>query len=189
MEWRGRLNIMLYRVDLRCRVDDDELALIVDSILRRQRFGDDPEEFYGALVSALRSGLPLAEDGRQDEDVFRAALVGLVERFDALRPWPPEPFVEQDVRRWDELRAAPVVGVIRRRTLDVELAFGLDVRPVTVGADHFEVLVVRMSGGQLVGLRASGIPDAPAVEVRSPAEPAAVRAEIAAAAGLTVEAL
>jgi hypothetical protein len=187
MEWRGRIRILLYGMDLRSRVGADDLTRCVDRILEDQRFGDDPEEFYDAVVAALRSGSALAEDD-QDEGAVRAALTGIVERFDARRPWPPAPFVEQDVQRWDELRAAPVVGVVRQHISDVGLAFRLRARLVTVGADRVDVLVVRMLSGRLVGMRAIGVWGAPAVEVRSPAEPAAVRAEIAEATGLAVEA-
>jgi hypothetical protein len=185
MEWRGRINIMMYQVDLRSRVDDDELALIVDSILRRQRFGDDPEEFNGALVSALRSGLPLAEDDRQDEDVFRAALTGLVERFDALRPWPPEPFVLLDAERWEELGGAAVIGRVAKPVGDVAQAFRLWSR---VGRDAGRVaLGVRMLSGRRVALCDVRNRSAPLVELRSPGDPAAVRAEVAAATGLTID--
>lgn len=186
MKWRGRMNILLYGMDLRSRADADDLTRSVDRILQDQRSGDDPDEYYDAVVSALRSGSVVAEAG-QDEASVRAALIGIVEQFDARRPWPP-PFVEQNVQRWEELRATPVVGGIRRHISDVEVAFGLGARPVFVGADRLEVLVVRMLSGRLVGLRASGVWGAPTVEVRSPADPAAVRAEIAAATGLTVEA-
>jgi hypothetical protein len=186
MKWRGRIRILLYGMDLRSRVDADDLTRCVNRILKDQRFGDDPEEFYDAVVAALRSGLAVAEDD-QDESTVRAALTGIVERFDARRPWPPAPFVEQDVQRWDELRAAPVVGMVRRGISDVEVAFGLGTRPVVVGGDRVDVLVVRMLSGRQVGMRASGQWGAPTVEVRSSAEPAAVRAEIAEATGLTVD--
>ncbi|WP_214401702.1 hypothetical protein [Pseudonocardia lacus] len=186
MEWRGRIRVLLYGMDLRSRADADDLTRSVNRILKRQRFGDDPEEFYDAVVAALRSGRVLAEDG-QDEGAVRSALTGIVERFDARRPWPPAPFVEQDVQLWDELRAAPVVGVVQRGISKVGLAFGLHARPVTVGADRLDVLVVRMLSGRLVGMRASGVWGAPTVDVLSPADPEAVRAEIAEATGLVVD--
>jgi hypothetical protein len=187
-KWRGRMNILLYGMDLRSRADAADLTRSVDRILKDQRFGDDPEEYYGAVAAALQSGLALAEGG-QDEGAVRAALTGILERFDARRPWPPAPLVEQEVQRWDELRVAPVVGVVHQHISEVGLAFGLSVRSVTVGTERLDVLVVQMLSGRLVGVRATGGWDVPTVEVRSPADPAAVRAEIAAATGLTVEAL
>jgi hypothetical protein len=187
MKWRGRMNVLLYGMDLRGRADADDLIRSVDRILEDQTLGDDPEEYYSAVAAALQSGMALAEDG-QDEGTVRAALIGILARFDARRPWPPAPFVEQDVRRWNELRATPVVGVVRQHISEVGLAFGLSIRTVTIGTERLDVLVVQMLSGRLVGVRATGGWDAHTVEVRSPAEPTTVRTEIAEATGLTVEA-
>jgi hypothetical protein len=140
------------------------------------------------MVAALRSGRPLAEFG-QDEDAVRDALAGIVRRLDARRPWPPPPYVEQDVQRWRELRTVPVVGRIALSVSEVEAAFALYAEPAEPG-DRTWVLVVRMLSGREVALREAGVwgdRAAPLVGLRSPAEPADVRAEIAAATGLAVD--
>jgi hypothetical protein len=187
LEWRGRIRGILYGVRLGSRVDGATLDWRVDLILERSRWGEDPEEDYTAMVAALGSGRPLAEDG-QDEDAVRDALAGMVKRLDDRRPWPPPPFVEQDVQRWQELREAPVVGRIRTSMQYVEAAFSLHAEAVGSGADRSYVLVVLMRSGQLVALREKETLVGWVSDVHSTGDPAAVRAEIAAATGLTVDA-
>jgi hypothetical protein len=184
--WRGRIRSLLYGMRLGGPVESAELDWCVEGELRRRRSGDDPEETYAAVAAALGSGAALAEDG-QDEDAVRDALEGIVRRFDARRPWPPEPFLGQDVQLWQDLRTAPVVGRIGKSMKVVEAAFDLRAEPPEPGAGAW-VLVVRMLSGRMVALREAGVWGAPTVELLSPAEPATVRAEIADATGLTVEA-
>jgi hypothetical protein len=183
--WRGRIRSLLYGMRLQGPVDSAELDWCVEEELRRRRSGGDPEEFYAAAAAALRSGAALAEEG-QDEGSVRDALEGIVRRFDDRRPWPPEPFLGQDVQLWQELGTAPVVGRIGTSMKVVEAAFDVRAEPPEPGASAW-VLVVRMLSGRMVALREAGVWGAPTVEVLSPAEPAAVRAEIAEATGLTVD--
>jgi hypothetical protein len=139
------------------------------------------------MVTALGSGRSLAEDD-QDEGAVRDALAGMVQRLDDRRPWPPPPFVGQDVARWSETRAAPVVGRIWRSMKNIEATFSLRAEAVGSGADQSDVLVVLMRSGQLVALRQKETLVGWVSDVHSTGDPAAVRAEIAAATGLTVDA-
>jgi hypothetical protein len=186
LEWRGRIRGILYGVPLGNRVDANTLDLRVDLILKRSRWGKDPEEDYTAMVAALGSGRLLAED-EQHEDAVRDALAGMVRRLDERRPWPPPPFVGQDAARWSESRAAPVVGRIRRSMKNIEAAFSLRAEAVGSGADRSDVLVVLMRSGPLVALREKETLVGWVSDVHSTGDPAAVRAEITAATGLTVD--
>jgi hypothetical protein len=183
--WRGRIRVLLYGMRLAGPIDPVALDRRVEDELRRRRAGHDPDETYGAVVAALRSGAALAEEG-QEEGAVRDALRGIVQRLDALRPWPPEPFREQDVQRWRKLRTNPVVGRIPLSMIEVEAAFALYAVPAEPG-ERTRVLVLRMLSGESVALRQAGAWGDPFVEVFSSGEPAAVRAEITAATGLAVD--
>jgi hypothetical protein len=178
-------------LELPGRWDADMIDYRVELLLQDQRRGDDPEDFYRAAVAALASGEEVYDFGsksgeyRCEEGAAREALTGIVRRLDALRPWPPPPFVLLDAERWEELGGAPVIGRVTKPVEDVALAFHLS---NWVGRDAGRVaLGVRMLSGRPVALCDVGDRDAPLVDLRSPGEPAGVRAEITAATGLTID--
>ena len=88
----------------------------------------------------------------------------------------------RDAERWEELGGAPVIGRVAKYVRDVELAFHPASGPGR-GGESGGVGGADASG-QPVGLCEAG---SGVVELRSPGDPANVRAEVAAATGLTID--
>jgi hypothetical protein len=184
-EWRGRVNMLLYGLDLPGRWDAAQLDCRVEVVLRDQRHGHDPEEFYRAAVAALESGEELAWDDLA-EDAARDALTGIVQRLDARRPWPPPPYLVRGAERWDEVSAAPLVGRIRNTILNLGGIVGSP-RTVGSGTERLLVSVVELPLGGLVGLcEVRSVTDV-GVLLRSAADPEPTRAEFTAVTGLVVD--
>lgn len=184
-QWRGSVNEILYGTILRSPADARTVENLVDSMLDHRYFNRSIDEYSNAVQAALRSGEHLAFDSSQDEESVRDLLARFVASLDTRRPWPDRPYTALGTESSTDLSAAPAIGVIPLRRLDVQHALR---RVFDDGNDGQGHLLLRLAGGQEVALRApSSFSDA-GVVLLSKSEPETTRSAFTAATGLEVNA-
>jgi hypothetical protein len=159
---------------------DDALALRhARALIFRPVMGFSAEQEYAGLVEALASDATLSTwsgDPRFERVIpeadFRSHLRRVVERLDAMRPWPVPLFRALSPDLWSEFGDARVVGVIRLGVPKVEnrIHTHLLPRPRREGID-VQVAVLRLRSGRDVALAGHWWPDdlrATAVLTRDP---------------------
>ncbi|TCK20145.1 hypothetical protein [Pseudonocardia endophytica] len=159
---------------------DEALALRhARALLFRPVMGMSADEEYAGLLEALGSDADLATwsgDPRFErvlsEVDFRAHLRRIVERLDAMRPWPVPLFRALSPDSWSEYTEARVVGVIRLSVPKVESRIHTHLlpRPRPDGID-VQVAVLRLRSGRDVAVVGHWWPDdlrATAVLARDP---------------------
>jgi hypothetical protein len=86
---------VLYSVQFNRYLDDEEVTRIAQAMLKRPLIQDlTPQEEYAALVEALGLSVKLTElipQQTHGEQEFRDFLRRLLDRLDAMRPWPELP--------------------------------------------------------------------------------------------------
>jgi hypothetical protein len=89
-DWRGVINGVLYVVQFEPVLDHGVVAARAAELVARPLFGRPVAATVHALRAALASGEPLTGGIPQphDEATARAYVAALVERLEALRPWP-----------------------------------------------------------------------------------------------------
>jgi hypothetical protein len=122
------------------------------------------EEIYAGIAEALRSGTILTDalpGPLPSEHEYRAFLGLVLDRLDALRPWPEAPFQNLDPLLWRDWGDMPVAARIRLSFLQLMPR----VRRVFVHVDDDprigdrEVLALRLKTGTEVALVARWWPD------------------------------
>ncbi len=141
---------------------DDSLALRhARALLFRPVMGVSPDEEYDALVDALASDVALSTwrgDPRfervLDEADFRAHLRRVVERLDAMRPWPVPLFRALSPDVWSEYRSPRLIGVIRLGVAKAEKRIHTHLLPRNRpgGDGQVQVVVLRLRSGSEVAL-------------------------------------
>jgi hypothetical protein len=88
--WAGPINGILYGLIFQRQLDESLADAMARAMLQRRSWGNDPNEFVEAIPQALAwpGRLVDALDTPHTEEQFRAYLVLLAERLEALRPWP-----------------------------------------------------------------------------------------------------
>jgi hypothetical protein len=101
-EWRGVSNAVLYGLIFKPTLDDSEVDRIANELITEPLWTLTPQQGYDRLVEALRSDVDLNSDLQtpHSDAEYREFLKRLVDRMDALRPWPELPFQELDTSRW-----------------------------------------------------------------------------------------
>ncbi|WP_252442280.1 hypothetical protein [Pseudonocardia humida] len=185
--WRGYVHQLTYGADLTGPLDDDAVERIVEGVLRQRVFTQPIEAYYEAASAALASGEHLADLPNQDDAAVRDALIRIVDRLDARRPWPVPPFQQQGVEEWGALAGAPVIGRIPLSQMQVRRTLNRLFDTVEHGGGELKVLVLRLRTGQLVALRSTGAFTAPGVDLLSGAEPGSTAADFTELTGMPLE--
>ncbi len=77
---------------------------MADELVRQWFFVSPVEDYYQAVVAALKSGERVAFHPEQDEEAVRDFLARMLRALDERRPWPVPPFVELDPSDWPAFR-------------------------------------------------------------------------------------
>jgi hypothetical protein len=150
-EPHGLINGILYGVQFDRTLDDKVVNRIARAMVKEPILYLTPEQEYECVVSGLRSGDPLTGQIPQphDEQAVREFLGRLVERLDALRPWPEPPFLPVPPERWPEF--APGQPIARIHISYLQLQDRLR-RVFERMDDGREALLLRLRSGAKVAL-------------------------------------
>lgn len=185
--WRGYINQLTYGIDLAQQVEDEVIQRRADSLVAQRIFSDPVERYYEAAKAALGSGEQLAEDGHQD-GVVKDFLARLLRKLDEQHPWPVPPFRTLENDHWSDVESAPVIGRIPLTRKSVEERLSRIFRPVQGSrGEQFDVLVLRLRSGDLVGLIAPVSFSERGVSVRAYGDQSSILASIREFTGLDVE--
>jgi hypothetical protein len=91
VEWRGRINAVLYGLIFTRELDDAAVRTTADALVAGRTMPGGPAAYYAAIGPALQSGEPLNEiiEAPHSEEAIRDFLARLAVELDARRPWPP----------------------------------------------------------------------------------------------------
>jgi hypothetical protein len=184
--WRGYTNQIVYGTELQSPIDDHLLNRLADELIRQRYFRDPVENYYKAAVDALQSGEDIRLDDSQDEGAVRDLLTRLLVVLDERRPWPEPPFRALPVEEWRAVEAAPKIGQIPVRPVEVQGRLYRSFAHYESGGQELRVLVLRLRSGQILGLRVASLSQ-PNVDVYSPSDPEEVRAALKELMGLELQ--
>jgi hypothetical protein len=164
---------------------EEPVFRLADEILWQRYFNYPVEDYYRAVVDALRSGENLRFDDNRNEAAVRDLLERLIPALDERKPWPEPRFISLPVEEWAALQDAPILGRIPMHVMAVQAHLHRVFSERGPDSDA-QVLVLRLRTGQKVGLsaRSSRGDD---VELRSLAEPASTRKAFLELNGLDVQ--
>jgi hypothetical protein len=185
-QWRGVNNAVLYSVQFDRVLGGPAVDRIARLLLENTPLGLTPQQAYDALAHALRSDAPLTGDIPQthSEDEFRGFLRELLDRLDAMRPWPQAPYHRLDVSRWVDFAGARPIGRLGMGYVQAQERLKKIFDRVEDGATR-EVLLLRLRSGDEVALvGAPGAREVTVLQRPSDRSPAQALAEFASATGL-----
>lgn len=150
---------------------DRQARALIEEPLREFTAADE----YQAIVDALWSDVRLTEvielpefiPKPHTEQEFRDFLRRLLERLDAMRPWPEPLHRALDDTRWDGYQNARVIGRITMRYVDAQDRLKYVFRTVDDAGRKIHVLILRLKSGDEVALAAPWWPDSKHVAVLS----------------------
>ncbi len=90
MDWRGRINAILYGLIFTKELDDAAIRRMADALIAGRTMPDGPDAYYAAIEPALQSGEPLNDmiQAPHSEEAIRDFLARLAVELDGRRPWP-----------------------------------------------------------------------------------------------------
>ncbi|MEV7551822.1 hypothetical protein AB0N89_19540 [Amycolatopsis sp. NPDC089917] len=162
--WRGYVNQLTYAADLRHRADDEFVERVADELIRQRFFTLPVADYHRAATAALGSAERIADE-QGDEDVTRDFLARLVRALDDRGPWPEPPYSTSGTGEWTTLRDAPAVARVPLTDRQIEASLNRVFAEEPPGAGDVRVLILRLSTGQQVALRASRPFDEPGVDL------------------------
>ena len=91
MEWKGRINAILYGLIFTKELDDAAVHRMADALVAGRTMPMGAAVYYAAIEPALRSGEALNDviEAPHSEEAIRDFLARLAAELDARRPWPP----------------------------------------------------------------------------------------------------
>jgi hypothetical protein len=143
----GASNLILYTVLFERELGDAAAARVAQRVISQHDDGFTAENMYAGIAEALGSTAKLTEacpGHAHDEQGYRDFLRRLMDRLDALRPWPQHPFVNLDVSRWHDLGDARLVARIRLTPLQTQRLLH---RVFWRIGDGHEVVALRLKSG------------------------------------------
>lgn len=210
-EWRGYVNTLIYGLNLARPPSDAVVTELVDELIGQRVFNGPVEEFYRAAVAALASTEDLATFDNTDDAAVRALLRRVITLLDGRRPWPEPPFYSFHPPRWSELLGdAPLVGhiALSRRHLEervnrpfARIAIPCEPDHATAGnspdstaggepspgTGKVDILILRLRGGDVVGLKMDPAHLRRGIDVHTAGNPATSISALRELAGLDVE--
>jgi hypothetical protein len=185
--WRRVSNSILDSMQFERELGDPEVARFAHEMIRRPFTYLTTEQEYAAITEALGTDVRLTEliPGPHREQEYRDFLKRLLDRLDAMRPWPEPPLRPVDVSQWPDLADAQLVARIRLGPVKVEERLQ---RGTWQDGDLYRrVMALRLRSGTELALVARWWPDSKdvALLLRDPhEEPPAAVAEFRSATGL-----
>lgn len=210
-QWRGYVNTLIYGLNLARPPSDAVVTGLVDELIGQRVFNGPVEEFYRAAVAALASTEDLATFDYTDDAAVRALLKRAITVLDERRPWPEPPFYSFHPPRWSELLGeAPLVGriALSRRHLEERvnrpfarvaipcesdhatagnLPDGTAGEKPSPGTGKVDILVLRLRGGEIVGLKMDPTNPRRGIDVHTAGNPTVSISALRELAGLDVE--
>jgi hypothetical protein len=192
-QWRGAVNGVLYVVQFEPALDDGVVGLTADQLVARPMFDQPVQQTVDQLRAALASGEQLtgAIPVPHDEAAVRDFLGRLVDRLEASRPWPTQPYRKLPAHSHADVLAGPVVAELAYDWKQASDKLGRGIER----ADDRAVLVLQLETGDVVAVvddwditPAGGHRDGRSALVSGSARPAAeVIAAFQAATGFTAD--
>ncbi|WP_157181716.1 hypothetical protein [Nocardia testacea] len=148
---RAVVNAILHDVQFADTLTAAEVDRTSSSLLHNPLWSLTPEQEYQSIVDALESGSEIGSivGPRHSEDAVRNFLRQVVDRLDALRPWPDLPFQELPETRWSEFSGAPAIARVDVSWPEIETRVG---RIFTESVpDSRQYLLLRLRSGIEVG--------------------------------------
>lgn len=148
---RAVVNAILYGVQFADTLNAAEVDRTSLSLLHHPLWSLTPEQEYQSIVDALESGSEIGSifGPRHSEVAVRNFLQQVVDRLDALRPWPDLPFQELSEIRWSEFSDAPAIARVAVSWPEIETRVG---RIFTESLpDSRQYLLLRLRSGIEVG--------------------------------------
>jgi hypothetical protein len=148
---RAVVNAILYGVQFADTLNAAEVDRTSSSLLHHPLWSLTPEQEYQSIVDALESGSEIGSifGPRHSEVAVRNFLQQVVDRLDALRPWPDLPFQELSEIRWSEFSDAPAIARVAVSWPEIETRVG---RIFTESLpDSRQYLLLRLRSGIEVG--------------------------------------
>jgi hypothetical protein len=188
-QWRAVSNAVLYSVQFDRELNDAVLDRVIRLLFEQPMWDLTPEDEYNGLAQAVRSPDPLTGDIPQphSDHEFRGFLRRLLDRLDAMRPWPQLPYQSLSVSKWGEFAGARPIARIGLSYVKAQERLKRIFGRVNDGGTR-EVLLLRLRSGAEVAL--VGAPGAAEITVlqrlpdRSPGQaPGQALAEFASATG------
>ncbi|MFI6312236.1 hypothetical protein ACIBEK_19200 [Nocardia fusca] len=145
------MNAILYGVQFADTLNAAEVDRTSSSLLHHPLWSLTPEQEYQSIVDALESGSEIGSifGPRHSEVAVRNFLQQVVDRLDALRPWPDLPFQELSEIRWSEFSDAPAIARVAVSWPEIETRVG---RIFTESLpDSRQYLLLRLRSGIEVG--------------------------------------
>ncbi len=187
--WRGVVNGILYTVQFQQELDDAQVERTARAMIAEPLYDLPTVEIRDAVSAALDSDEQLTQliPEAHGEAEFRAFLRRVVERLDALRPWPEPAYRRLPAETWRELAGAPVVAHVPLSHVKLQERLRKLFQPVADGAVRRPVLVLRLAAGDVVAFAGSTQPAGTGVDVHyaGPRPAAEVLRDLQAAAGLS----
>ncbi len=188
-QWRGVSNAVLYSVQFDRELDDAALDRVARLLFEQPMWDLTPEDEYAALAQAVRSPGPLTGDIPQphSDQEFRGFLRRLLDRLDAMRPWPPQPYQSLNVSGWGDFAGARPIARIGLSYVKAQERLKRIFDRVDDGGTR-EVLLLRLRSGEEVALvGAPGSREITVLQRRSDRSPAQALAEFASVTGFRPE--
>ncbi|MEU4836906.1 hypothetical protein [Nocardia testacea] len=148
---RAVVNAILYGVQFADTLNAAEVDRTSSSLLHHPLWSLTPEQEYQSIVDALGSDSEIGSilRPRHSEVAVRNFLQQVVDRLDALRPWPDLPFQELSEIRWSEFSGAPAIARVDVSWPEIETRVG---RIFTESVpDSRQYLLLRLRSGIEVG--------------------------------------
>jgi hypothetical protein len=165
--WRDVSNGVLYNVQFARQLDEQMVETGARSLLTDPLFDLTPEQEYAALARALESDETLTDfvPVPHSEQDYRDFLRRLLDRLDAMRPWPELPFRSLPISEWDRFGSARPVGRVNLGFARVQERLHRAFRRVE--GSHRLALLLRLRSGSEVALVAPWWQDSNDVAVLS----------------------
>jgi hypothetical protein len=192
IQWKGLVNQVLYAVMFQRALDGTAVDETARNMIYRRTLRDGAGAYRAAAEAALGQPGPLVDQipTRHSEEAFRDFLRRLVERLDALRPWPEPPFVSQPLEEWAAFADGRAIARVEAPYMRVSHILNELFLPIPGDDERRRMgVILRLADGRVVAL--VGAPGAGErvllLQRAAGGDPAATIAAFRAATGLSAD--